>query len=60
MTGSGTGIEGKLMNWWNNQGHANRIQSDYLVSGQNHHLTVLTERSKTWFQAPSLDYLSRT
>ena len=55
MVSGGSGIEGRLMNWWKNQGHAGRIQSDYLVTGHYHHLRVLTERGKTWFQAPSLD-----
>ena len=57
MTGGGGNIENKIMNWWKNQGHA-RIPSgsaDILVTGHYHHLRVLVERGRTWFQSPSLD-----
>ena len=57
MTGGGGNIENKIQNWWKNQNHA-RIPSgsaDILVTGHYHHLRVLTERGRTWFQSPSLD-----
>ena len=57
MTSGGSGIEGRLMNWWKNQAMA-RLPSgtaDILVTGHYHHLRVLTERGRTWIQSPSLD-----
>ena len=57
MTSGGSGIEGRIMNWWKNQAMA-RLPSgtaDILVTGHYHHLRVLTERGRTWIQSPSLD-----
>ena len=57
ITSGGANIEKKIMGWWSNQSMARLPigSCDILCTGHYHHLRVLTERGKTWFQSPSLD-----
>jgi hypothetical protein len=60
---SGSGPQGKAMNWWKNMA-MNRTavgDADVLVSGHFHHLQVMGEgvadspKGRTWMQCPALD-----
>lgn len=60
---SGSGPQGKAMNWWKNMA-MNRAavgDADVLVSGHFHHLQVMGEgvadspKGRTWMQCPALD-----
>ena len=60
---SGSGPQGKAMNWWKNMA-MNRAavgDADVLISGHFHHLQVMGEgvadspKGRTWMQCPALD-----
>lgn len=61
--GSGSGPQGKALNWWKRMA-MNRSavgDADVLVSGHYHHLQVMSEgvtdspKGRTWMQCPALD-----
>lgn len=52
----GAGSQGKLLNWWKDKGHSRHPvgDADVLVSGHYHHLQVVQDGARTWFQCPAV------
>lgn len=52
----GAGPQAKLMNWWKDKAHTRHPvgDADILVTGHYHHLQVMQDGSKTWFQCPAV------
>jgi hypothetical protein len=52
----GAGPHGKLLNWWKDKGHSRHPvgDADVLVSGHYHHLQVVQDGARTWFQCPAV------
>lgn len=57
----GTGPAGKIANWWKDKAASrHRIgDADVLITGHYHHLIVVADGPRTWFQCPALDGGSR-
>jgi hypothetical protein len=57
----GAGPQGKLMNWWKDKMLATHPagNADVMVSGHYHHLTVVQDGPRSWFQCPANDGGSR-
>lgn len=57
LSRSGTGVEGKLRNWFGAQAAGKQPigDSDVLVTGHYHHLRVADWGGCVWLQAPALD-----
>ena len=52
----GAGPQVKLLNWWKDKGHSRHPvgDADVLVSGHFHHLQVVQDGRRTWFQCPAV------
>ena len=52
----GAGPQGKLLNWWKDKAHTRHPvgDADILVSGHYHHLQVMQDGARTWFQCPAV------
>lgn len=58
---SGAGPQKKLLKWWQDKMRSRHPvgDADVLVSGHYHHLQVVQDGPRTWFQAPANDGGSR-
>ena len=58
---SGSGPQAKIAKWWRDKAAArHRIgDADVLITGHYHHLQLVQDGPRTWFQCPALDGGSR-